>query len=113
MAESFGRLTDRILGDMCFWSWSAAVKVSRGTKVGFYGRSVSMQAIVKLFSPVAVSAFWCSISPASPLDDVVVDDQGNLSRIAVHRCRRDCCRRPGLTTCRPVRRICKCAPGHT
>ena len=43
----------------------------------------------------------CRLSPASPLEDVVVDDQGNVSRIAVYRCRRDCYRRPGLSGMSP------------
>jgi len=37
-----------------FWSWSAAVNLRTGTNVGICERSVSMQAIVALFDPVAV-----------------------------------------------------------
>lgn len=112
MAENVERFSDRTLGGRCYWSWSAAVNLSTGTKVGFCGRSVgrSVYGCRGAVQSSSISApFRCSIWPASPMDDNAVDNQGNVSRISMHRYRRGCYRWPRLTACRPVHRVCSAA----
>jgi hypothetical protein len=65
------------------------------------------------FGPVRSSSssppLWCSISPASALDDVAVDDQGTVPRISMHRHQRNCYRHSWLRACHPVHRVCSTA----